>query len=80
MTNSHAPMPNPLHTHVPHFLTRPIEELTPDNDPESWASFQRALSKWKARCAVEDAARSSRFQSDSANDGSEAAERFERFA
>ena len=73
-------MPDPHHTHLPHFLTRPIEELTPDNDPQAFASFQRALSKWKARCAIDEAARLSSFQSDSTNDGGEAAERFERFA
>jgi len=80
MTNSHAPMPNPHHNHVPHFLTQPVEELSAENDPESFASFQRALSKWKARCAIEDAARSASLQAGGASDESAVTETFERFA
>ena len=80
MTNSLTPMHDSQHSHTPHFLTQPIEELTPDNDPESWASFQRALSKWKAKCASQDAARSSSLQSGMPKEGNEATERLERSA
>lgn len=73
-------MPDPRHTQTSHFLTQPIEELTPDNDPESWASFQRALAKWKAKCAIQDAARSSGLQSNGVDDSADSVERLERFA
>ena len=80
MTNRNTPMPNPRSNHAPHFPTQSIEELTPDNDPESWASFQRALSKWKAKCASQETASSPNLRSNTADESGAAAARFERLA
>ncbi len=35
--------------HPDYFLTRTVEELTPENDPESWAAFQRFIAKWQTK-------------------------------
>ena len=38
------------------FLTRAIEELTPENDPESWAAFQRFIAKWQTKSGGQNSA------------------------
>jgi len=72
MTDAHNP-------HSSHFLTQPVEELTSENDPESWASFQRALAKWKAKCASEETAHSNGLLAERNPESSGSDKRLERF-
>lgn len=68
------------HLNPPDFLTQPIEELTPENDPESWARFQRAVAKWWDKQAVQDTFQSDAVLSDSTVNVVTAEERFPRYA
>jgi len=68
------------HLNPPDFLTHTIQELTPENDPESWAGFQRAVAKWWAKQAVQDAFQSNPVHSECTVNVVTAAERFERYA
>jgi hypothetical protein len=68
------------HLNPPDFLTHTIQELTPENDPESWACFQRAVAKWWAKQAGQDAFQSDPVLSDSTVNVVTAGERFARYA
>lgn len=68
------------HLNPPDFLTHTIQELTPENDPESWARFQRAVAKWWAKQAVQDEFQGNPFHSKCTVNVVTAAERFERYA